>query len=160
MTINGSNAMKDHDIDVSLCLGDRYQFTVDFGREGVSDLVVDEPPPLGDGIGPNASRMLAAAVGNCLGASLLFCLRKAHLDPQHLQVHVTGSVVRNDQGRFRIPDLGVRLDLELPPDQRQRAKRCLEIFEDFCLVTQSVRAGIDVSVNVEIGEPVASGNPT
>jgi hypothetical protein len=33
--------------------------------------------------------------------------------------------------------------------------RCLEIFEDFCLVTQSVRAGVDVSVDVEIGEPVA-----
>jgi hypothetical protein len=27
-------------------------------------------------------------------------------------------------------------------------ERCLEQFEDFCIVTQSIRAGIPVSVNV------------
>jgi hypothetical protein len=28
-------------------------------------------------------------------------------------------------------------------------QRCLELFEDFCVVTQSVRAGINVEVDVE-----------
>ena len=57
-----------------------YRFLVDFGQEGMAPLVVDEPPPLGLGEGPNPSRLLATSVGNCLSASLLFCLRKAHVE--------------------------------------------------------------------------------
>jgi hypothetical protein len=37
--------------------------------------------------------------------------------------------------------------------------RCLEMFEDFCIVGQSVRQGIDVGVEVAAahGQPVESG---
>lgn len=149
--------MQDHEINVTLQLEDGYEFNVDFGQDTGSNFLLDEPPPLGQGRGPNASRMLAAAVGNCLGASLLFCLRKAHVDAGDLRVEVRGAVARNDDGRFRIPDINVKLELQVPPDQRQRANRCLEIFEDFCLVTQSVRRGIDVAVEVEVEEDVTSG---
>jgi len=149
--------MQNHAIDVTLQLEDGYQFTVDFGQEALSELLVDEPPPLGQGHGPNASRMLAAAVGNCLGASLLFCLRKARVDARDLRVRVRGNVERNDNGRFRIPDIGVAIDLQVPPEQRQRTGRCLEIFEDFCLVTQSVRNGINITVDVDVADGILSG---
>jgi hypothetical protein len=42
--------------------------------------LTDEPPPLGQGAGPNPSRLLAASVANCLSASLLFALRKFNPD--------------------------------------------------------------------------------
>jgi organic hydroperoxide reductase OsmC/OhrA len=32
---------------------------------------------------------------------------------------------------------------------RDRTTRCLDLFEDFCVVTQSVRKGIDIEVDVE-----------
>ena len=39
-----------------------FAFSVDFGLEGVGDLVIDEPEPVGGATGPNASKVLAAAI--------------------------------------------------------------------------------------------------
>jgi uncharacterized OsmC-like protein len=143
---------------LGLTLRDGYAFTVDFGTEGVAPLVVDEPPPLGAGRGPNAARLLAAAVGSCLGASLLFCLRKAHVEVADLHVNVEGSVVRNEQGRLRIGRIRAILAPELAADRSGRLDRCLDLFQDFCLVTESVRHGIPVDVTVE-SAPVAESEP-
>ena len=119
---------------------------------------VDEPMPIGRGAGPNAARLLAAAVGNCLAASLLFCLEKARVPIDHLEAHVEGTFERDDRNRLRIAGLSVTLmpDLGVEEGPTPRFDRCLDIFEDFCVVTQSVRAGIDVEVRVERGAGVAA----
>lgn len=124
-----------------------YEFRVKFDWAGLAPLAVDEPAPLGEHKGPNATRLLAAAVGHCLTASLLFCLRKAHLEPAGLRTAVQGELARNARGRLRVTRLEVLIALagEMMP---VRLKRCTEIFEDYCVVTESVRAGIPVSVRV------------
>jgi len=132
-----------------------YRFLVDFGLEGVPALAVDEPPPLGGGAGPAASRMLAAATAQCLASSLLFCLRKAHAEVRDLGVEVDATVERNEKGRMRVSRLKVRLAPDMAEQDMERLGRCRELFEDFCIVTQSVRHGIDVDVEVE----AASASP-
>lgn len=133
---------------VQLTLQRGYQFDVDFELPGVGSLRVDEPAPLGEGAGPNAARLLAAAVGNCLAASLEYCLQRSRVPLKQLRTTVDGTLVRNARGRLRIGSLHVRLEPELPDDAHGRLARCLELFEDFCLVTQSVRTGVDIEVEV------------
>lgn len=136
---------------------DHFRFNVTFQGESWDPLVVDEPPPLGTGAGPNAARLLAAAVGNCLAASLLLCLEKSRVELRALQAHVEGVMERNEQGRFRIAGLSVAITPTVVGEPSKRYERCLELFEDFCIVTQSVREGIDVEVAVDptfvAGEP-------
>ena len=135
--------------EIALTLRDGYAFTVDFPDGGGPPLVVDEPPPLGTADGPNPARLLGAAVGSCLGASLIFCLRRSHIDVEQLRTTVEGTLVRNEKGRLRIGELKVRLAPQVAADQRDRMGRCLELYEDFCIVTESVRHGIAVDVEVQ-----------
>ena len=72
------------------------------GRARVPPLLLDEPEPLGDGDGPNAAKVLAAAVGNCLSASALYCLRRARIDVQSMRTTVSASLSRNEAGRLRV----------------------------------------------------------
>ncbi len=60
-----------------LGLLDGYRFKVEFDVNSVPNLVVDEMKPFGEGLGPNPTRLLSAAVGHCLSSSLLYCLDKA-----------------------------------------------------------------------------------
>ncbi|HQT27233.1 MAG TPA: OsmC family protein [Burkholderiales bacterium] len=121
---------------------ENYLFDVDFGN---SKLIVDEPPPLGEGKGPNASRLLTAAVADCLSASLLFCLRKFKNKVDGMKTAARTNLVRNDKGRLRIGSIEVTIRLA---ENYDHLDRCLSQFEDFCVVTASVRQGIPVKVQV------------
>lgn len=123
-----------------------FVFKVDFGLEGVDALIMDEPEPVGGGVGPNASMLVAAAVGNCLGASLLFCLRKARVEVSGMRSTVRGVTARNEEGRWRIRELDVELTPEIDDEWRKQLDRCIDIFENFCIVTQSIRQGIPINV--------------
>jgi organic hydroperoxide reductase OsmC/OhrA len=124
-----------------------FQFDVQFGAD-IAPLRTDLPLPAGSGQGPSPEQLLAAAVGNCLAASLLFSLRKYKQQPEPIGVDVSSEVGRNADGRLRVKAIGVVLTLGQPAAALQHLDRALAQFEDFCTVTQSVRAGIDVSVQV------------
>jgi uncharacterized OsmC-like protein len=142
--------------EVTLSRLEKYRFDVDFGDGHHTTLRMDEPEPLGDDAGPNAARVLAAAIGNCLSASLLFCLGKAHIDVTDVNTRVTGTTVRNERGRMRLGSLEVHIEPDVGTVPPEKLQRCLDIFEDFCLVTASVREGLDVDVQVDTPVPLAS----
>lgn len=147
------------DFSIALEWKQGYEFVVDFEQEGVPTLLTDEPPPLGEGGGHNPARLLAAAVGNCMSASLKYCLDRSRVELEDLRVRVEGSIARNERGRFRIAALRVRLEPTLAEQDLDRIGRCPEIFEDFCIVGQSVRQGIDIEVDVA-PRSGAAANPT
>jgi len=125
-----------------------FVFRADFGLDGVEPLAMDEPEPLGGESGPNASKVLAAAVGNCLSASLLFCLRKSRVDVSGMRAAVDGVLARNEGGRWRIREMNVVISPDVAEEDRKKLERCVELFEDFCIVSQSVRQGILINVEV------------
>jgi len=126
-----------------------YAFNVNFNLGSVAHLILDEPPPLGGQTGPNASHLVAAAVANCLSASLLFCIAKDKAAKNSLTAEATCKLVRNENQRLRLGEISVRITLNndaLPA--ASRTKRCLTLFEDFCVVTESLRKGLTVNVSI------------
>ena len=127
-----------------------YEFTISFDKEALGKFTMDEPAPLGTERGPNASRVLSAAIGHCLSASLMFCLQKSRIPLKRVATTVHTTLARNETGRWRVKAIQANITADpLNEQDRERMKRCLETFEDFCIVTQSVRKGINVEVAVK-----------
>jgi uncharacterized OsmC-like protein len=126
---------------------DGFEFRVDFDKDTYSPMHMDEPPPLGRDSAPNPARILAAAIGDCLSASLVFCLKRRGVTVQGLRANVHVALVRNERKRLRVGRVRVALEPHgsIPAEA---LAACLSTFEDFCVVTQSVREGIEVDVTV------------
>ena len=140
--------MSQEDSVTKLRLLEGYRFRVEFDGENMPSLIVDETMPIGLGAGPNPARLLASAVGHCTSSSLVYCLQKARIRVRDLETTVNTSVDRNEEGRWRVSSLDVQLRLEVDEEDRMRVLTCLKIFEDYCTVTQSLRKGIPVNINV------------
>ena len=134
-------------IRVELSQRHDYRFDIAFGDE-MPLLTSDEPAPLGTGLGPSPVQLLCAAVGNCLSDSLLFACRKFKQLPEPIQCAVTAEVGRNSDNRLRVLRMNAQIRLGVLAASLEQLDRVLAQFEEFCTVTQSVREGIPISVEV------------
>ena len=154
-----------HSHQVNLRLVTKYRVMADFPEvSGTPSLLFDEGPPVGDGQGPNAAMVLGAAIGDCLSATLVNCLTRAHVELQALTATVATRVARDQTGRFRISGIEVQFCPTVPAGGRAGLERCQAIFQDYCTVTESVREGVRVTVSFrqpapdtgDIGGPAAA----
>ncbi len=127
-----------------------YSFKIDFGHEGMEALITDEEAPLGKGVGPNPSMLLAAAMGNCISSSLLFCLKKARAEVKGMKTRVNARMTRNEKGRWRITGMDIELNAEVDKEYISQMDRCVALFEEFCIVSKSVEQGIPFKVRVNL----------
>jgi uncharacterized OsmC-like protein len=134
-------------IRVALSQRQDYRFDIAFGGD-VPVLTGEEPAPLGAGLGPSPVQLLCAAVGNCLSDSLLFAFRKFKQTPEPIQCVVTAEVGRNVENRMRVLSLKAQLHVGVLASTLEHVTHVLDQFEEFCTVTQSVRQGIPVTVEV------------
>lgn len=134
-------------IRVELSQRHDYRFDIVFGGD-IPVLTSDEPAPLGADLGPSPMQMLCAAVGNCLSDSLLFAFRKFKQAPEPISCVVTAEVGRNADNRLRVLHMNVQIRLGALAASLEQVDRVMEQFEEFCTVTQSVRQGIPVTVEV------------
>ena len=141
-------AVAANEIRIELVQLSDYQFEARFDNPGIPVLLTDEVAPLGGNAGPNPVRLLAVAVANCLAASLLFAMRKFKNDPGLLRAVATVQMERNPQNRLRVGRIAVDLHLGTGASEVPMLDRVLGQFEEFCVVTQSVRPAFPVDVRV------------
>ena len=141
--------MSDNIFVTKLSLIDGYKFNVQTDVDDISDFVVDETKPAGEGQGPNPPRLLSAAVGHCMSSSLIFCLKKARVPIKKLETTVKTSLFSNEKGFLRIKNIDIEISLDVDQEYNARIQRCLTLYEDYCTVTQSIRKGIEVNVNIK-----------
>jgi uncharacterized OsmC-like protein len=135
---------------VTITQTDAYKFTVDFGQ-ALPALLVDEAEPIGRGEGPSPEQMLVTGVANCLCASLFFALTKFGQDAKGISAVGRCIVDRNEAGRLRVQGIEVRIGLGAEASALPKVDRVISQFENFCTVSESVKAGIPVTVEIVDG---------
>ena len=135
---------------VGLSLEKEMIFSCDLGDMKVKDCYVDDTnKDEVDMLGPNPTRMLGLALLGCLSASFIFCLKKRNLTLDDLKAEAELTIARNEKGFWRVKKVDVDIDIKISdPETLKRADQCRKMFEQYCIVTQAVREGIDVEVNV------------
>ena len=141
--------MSEKSIITKLQLLEDYKFNVKSDLEYLPDLIVDETKPDGEGSGLNPPRLLSTAVGHCMSSSLIYCLKKARIPIENLNTTVITNLYRNEKGRLRIKNIDLKINMKINEDYKNRISRCLGLFEEYCTVTQSIRKGIQVNVEIQ-----------
>jgi uncharacterized OsmC-like protein len=110
-------------------------------------VLTDEPDPVGSNAGPSTPAMLAMAVGHCLSASLVETLRHAGIHVKELRTEAISVVAPNEEGLPRIKQINVSIR-PVVDKESGNIKRCIDVFEKYCTVCQSIRPAIPVHVEV------------
>lgn len=137
--------------NVGINLEEGMIFKCELGEMKVKDCYIDEEHREEvDMLGPNPSRLLGMAVLGCLSASFIFCLKKRDFKVDDLEANADLTIARNEKGFWRVQKIDVNIKPKIDSkDARKRADRCRKMFERYCIVTQAVREGIDVDVNLD-----------
>ncbi len=127
-----------------------YKFSINFDEQDTEGkLHMDEPKPVGKSEGPSAAMMLSSAVGHCLSSSLMFCMEKSRAKIEGIETDLVTTLARNEKGRWRVAGIKVNIKVKPGAGDAEKLARCKSIFEDFCIVTESVRHGTNIDVEVE-----------
>ncbi|MHC1591434.1 MAG: OsmC family protein [Candidatus Helarchaeales archaeon] len=129
-------------------------FRCDMGIMKVEECYIDETNQEAiDKWGPDPTKLIAAAVLGCLSASFIFCLQKKKLTIEDFSGDATVVIARNEHDLLRIKEINVKLKPKTDdPAIKKRIEQCKKIFERYCTVTESVRAGIPVNVDIQSSE--------
>jgi uncharacterized OsmC-like protein len=111
---------------------------------GDHELVVDEPPPVGEDRGPDPYELMLSALGACTAITTTLYARRKGWPLEAVEVHLTHARAHTDDcasgGYCDSAEVHVELEGQLDDEQR---KRLLDIATR-CPVGRTLARGIDV----------------
>lgn len=136
---------------VSLKQEEEMIYKCNLGEIKMDTLYIDEKHDKNsERIGPSPVKLLALSVLGCLAASFSFCLNKKEFSLSDLLGHAEVTIARNDKHLWRVKKIDVRISPKIDtPELRKRADQCAKFFEQYCIISESLRNGIEVNLELE-----------
>lgn len=141
---------------VMRCSNDRTNVIRTTNRAWNHTMHTDEPPDLGHsfkkggrGEAPSAFDYLLAAGMGCQVNSLEQMLHKARVEAYDIEAECTGYTVTEENVK-RIQKLQLAITLTVPEEHESRGRRCLDVYEQGCVVGETLKRGMDFAVEKEL----------
>ncbi|MFC7251613.1 OsmC family protein [Halomicroarcula sp. GCM10025324] len=147
----------DHAIQLSLEHGDR---PVD-GRVRDHTFKVDDSETLpygGHDLAPSAVDYMVIGLAGCQLAVLSQALRKARIEDFEIEIAAIPDAWWREEIPEDLPEnqvkriehIEVSVDVTVPEEYESRAQRCLDVYDEGCIVGQSFRAGVEYTPNTSL----------
>jgi uncharacterized OsmC-like protein len=136
---------------VSLKQEENMLFKCDLGQNIMQNIYIDERERKEtDKIGHSPAKLLALSVLGCLAASFEFCLTKRNFSLKGLDGTAEVTIARNKKGFWRVKKINIDLiPLVDDPTMRKRVDQCKKFFEQYCIISESLRKGFEINVNLD-----------
>lgn len=136
--------------EVDIKLEEEMIFKCDLGKINMKDLFIDEQhKKLNEKIGPNPSKLLALSILGCMSASFAFCLQKKDFSLSDFEGKAFITSKRNEKGLWRIKEIKIELHPKIDSlKMRERVDQCRKFFEQFCIISESIKEGIEINTNL------------
>lgn len=120
--------------------------------KGLPDLDTQSPPEFGGPEGVwSPETMLSAAVANCFILSFRAIARASKFEWNSLQCNVEGVLERVERTTV-FTQFNIHVVLHAPADTREAlAQRLLEKSEQICLITASLKAETNLTIDIQLG---------
>lgn len=139
-----------------LASNDRTNVIRTLNREYDHTMHTDEPPDLGHsfkkggrGEAPSAFDYLIAAGMGCQVNSLEQMLHKARITKYEIAGECTGYTFTEDDVK-RIQKLELAITLTVPEDVESQGQRCLDVYEEGCVVGETLKRAVDFRVETDL----------
>lgn len=128
-------------------------FTFEVTVNGFPKFYMDELEPVGEDSAPNPADYLLVSVGGCVASSFLYSTLKLGISIKKLQVKVWGKYTRKE-GMVRVGEVNVELYVDPATENvpAENLELCLNVFRRYCVVSESLKEGIPVTVSLKMGE--------
>jgi uncharacterized OsmC-like protein len=116
-------------------------------------LKLDEPADFnGTDMGPSPAEYFATSIGGCLGTSFAYCLKNMEVPAKAIKISVNLDMHHSGENRnspLRITGVSAAIDVTLVnPDDEEILDLCIESFNKYCVVSQSIMAGVPIDVKI------------
>jgi len=138
-------------VKVGIKLTENMIYKCDLGQINMDDLFIDETrKKRTDRIGPSPTKLLALSILGCLAACFEFCLQKKGFTLSDLDGRAEVTFARNEKNIWRIKKINVEFLPKIDnPEMRKSVAQCKRLFEQYCIITESLRKGIEIDVNLK-----------
>ena len=135
---------------VSLKQEEEMIFRCELGNLKMENLYIDEKNyKKEEKLGPSPTKLLGLSVLGCLAASFSFCLQKSDFSLSGLNGSAEVTIVRNNKGFWRVNKIDIKMIPQIDtPEMRKRVDQCTKFFEQYCIISESLRTGFEVNVNL------------
>ncbi len=99
---------------------------------------------------PCPDELFFTAIGGCILTTFIYFKERLKLNLKGLRVSVQGTVDYLGSKGYRISEIKIVVNVEVPKDEKLKAEECTELATNYCHLTRSLEEGIPLKISSKI----------